>query len=106
MSIALKLVLSPVLVAQAVATRKRTPALPEAAGPREGRLGSGPHALRVLIAGDSSAAGVGVTHQRHAVAGHIARTLPISCGTIRLDANSGTRPRLTKGIARRASSLT
>ena len=31
---------------------------------------------------------------------------PISCGTIRLDANSGTRPRLTKGIARRASSDT
>ena len=75
MSIALKLVLSPVLVAQAVATRKRTPALPEAAGPREGRLGSGPHALRVLIAGDSSAAGVGVRSQDEAFAGHFTRAL-------------------------------
>jgi len=76
MSLALKLVLSPLLVAQAVATRRRALVLPEAEGPRSGRLGGadGP-ALRVLIAGDSSAAGVGVTHQRHAVAGHIARTL-------------------------------
>ena len=76
MSLALKLVLSPLLVAQAVATRRRALVLPEAEGQRRGRLGGadGP-ALRVLIAGDSSAAGVGVTHQRHAVAGHIARTL-------------------------------
>ena len=35
-----------------------------------------------------------------------ARALPISCGTIRLEANSGTSPRLTNGIASRASSLT
>jgi hypothetical protein len=35
-----------------------------------------------------------------------AAALPISCGTIRLEANSGTRPRLTNGIASRASSLT
>ena len=76
MSLALKLVLSPLLVAQAVATRRRALVLPEAEGPRSGRLGSGDgSALRVLIAGDSSAAGVGVTHQRHAVAGHIASTL-------------------------------
>ena len=76
MSLALKLVLSPLLVAQAVTTRRRALILPEAEGPREGRLGArvGP-ALRVLVAGDSSAAGVGVTHQRHAVAGHLAATL-------------------------------
>ena len=75
MSLALKLMLSPVLVAQAMSTRRRAPALPEAAGPREGQLGSGAGALRVLIAGDSSAAGVGVAHQDQAFAGHFTRTL-------------------------------
>ena len=75
MSIALKLMLSPLLVAQAVGTRRRAPILPEAAGPREGVVGEGPSALRVLIAGDSSAAGVGVAHQDQAFAGHFTRTL-------------------------------
>ena len=75
MSLALKLVLSPLLIAQAMATRRRAPVLPEAAGPREGRLGGRGSALRVLIAGDSSAAGVGVAHQDQSVAGHFTRTL-------------------------------
>lgn len=75
MSLALKLVLSPLLVAQALSTRKRAPILPEAGGPREGQLGAGGPALRVLIAGDSSAAGVGVGHQDQAFAGHFTRTL-------------------------------
>jgi len=68
--------LAPLLFAQAVRTRRRAMVLPEAAGPREGRCGApaGP-ALRVLIAGDSSAAGVGVAHQDQAVAGHLVRTL-------------------------------
>ena len=75
MSLALKLVLSPVLIVQAMATRRRAPALPEAAGPRAGRLGDGGHAVRVLIAGDSSAAGVGVAHQDQSVAGYLTRAL-------------------------------
>jgi lysophospholipase L1-like esterase len=75
MSIALKLVLAPVLVAQAVRTRQRAPLLPEPAGPRQGRVGQGEHALRLLIAGDSSAAGVGVAHQDQALAGHLSRAL-------------------------------
>ncbi len=75
MSLALKLVLSPLLVAQALATRRRAPALPEAAGPRQGRVGTGGDAIRVLIAGDSSAAGVGVAHQDQALAGHLSRAL-------------------------------
>ena len=75
MSLALKLVLSPLLVAQAVATRRRALVLPEADGPREGRLAGEGEAVRVLVAGDSSAAGVGVTHQRHAVAGYLTSTL-------------------------------
>lgn len=75
MSLALKLVLSPLLVAQALHTRRRAPVLPEAHGPREGQVGSGTGALRVLIVGDSSAAGVGVMRQDHAFAGHFTRTL-------------------------------
>ena len=75
MSLAHKLALWPLLMVQAAGTRKRAPALPEAQGPREGSIGHGPAALRVLIAGDSSAAGVGVAHQDHAFAGHFTRTL-------------------------------
>ena len=75
MSLALKLVLSPLLVAQALTTRRRALVLPEADGPREGRLAGEGQAVRVLVAGDSSAAGVGVTHQRHAVAGYLTATL-------------------------------
>lgn len=92
MSLALKLVLSPVLIAQALNTRKRTPALPEAAGPREGQLGGGARALRVLIAGDSSAAGVGVALQDQAFAGHFTRALHRRSGRAlrwRLRARSG-----------------
>lgn len=74
MSLALKLMLAPLLAAQAVATRRRAPELPEAAGPRAGSVGSGP-GLRLLIVGDSSAAGVGVRTQDDALAGHLTRTL-------------------------------
>ena len=74
MSLALKLALSPVLVAQGVYTRLRTPRLPEATGPRSGVVGSGPM-LRLLVLGDSSAAGVGVGLQRDALAGPLARAL-------------------------------
>jgi len=75
MSPALKLVLAPLLVAQAVATRRRAPVLPEAEGPREGRVGRGAAPLRLLIAGDSSAAGVGVAHQRDALSGQLSQAL-------------------------------
>jgi lysophospholipase L1-like esterase len=74
MPLALKLALSPLLVMQAVATRRRAPLLPEAAGARAGVVGDGP-ALRLLIVGDSSGAGVGVATQDLALAGHLTRTL-------------------------------
>jgi lysophospholipase L1-like esterase len=75
MSLALKLALAPLLLVQAVATRRRAPVLPEAAGPRQGELGNAGRVLRLLIAGDSSAAGVGVAAQDQALAGHLTRTL-------------------------------
>ncbi len=75
MSLTLKLALSPLLVAQALRTRARVPRLPEAAGPRRGTVGTGDACLRVLIVGDSSAAGVGVATQREALAGQLAGEL-------------------------------
>ncbi|HEX6704183.1 MAG TPA: SGNH/GDSL hydrolase family protein [Albitalea sp.] len=79
MSLALKLVLSPLLVAQAIGTRRRAPVLPEASGERHGVIGSG-EPLRVLIVGDSSGAGVGVPTQDLALAGHLSRTLAREAG--------------------------
>lgn len=91
MSLAVKLALSPLLVAQGLLTRARLPRLPEAAGPRAGRVGSGPR-LRLLVAGDSSAAGVGVAHQRDALAVPLAAQLAARAGVCvdwRLLARSG-----------------
>ncbi|MEO8836808.1 MAG: SGNH/GDSL hydrolase family protein, partial [Caldimonas sp.] len=66
--------LAPLLVAQAIATRRRALVLPEAAGPRDGVFGGdGTAPLRVLVAGDSSAAGVGVAEQAQSVIGHLVR---------------------------------
>ncbi len=76
LALAYKLALAPLLVVQAIRTRRRALVLPEAGGPRDGLLGAvAAPPLRVLIAGDSSAAGVGVAHQDAAVAGHLVRAL-------------------------------
>lgn len=79
MSLAAKLVLSPLLVLQAMLTRARLPRLAEADGERDGAVGSG-RRLRLLIAGDSSAAGVGVVTQREALAGQLTALLADACG--------------------------
>jgi lysophospholipase L1-like esterase len=82
MSRALKLTLAPLLLAQALHTRRKLPRLPEAEGPRQGveaPLASEAHAapapLRLLVLGDSSAAGVGVAFQHQALAQPLARLL-------------------------------
>jgi lysophospholipase L1-like esterase len=76
MSLPLKLALAPLLVVQALAVRKRALVLPEAEGPRHGIVGDGrKRVLRLLVAGDSSAAGVGVARQDQALAGNLARSL-------------------------------
>jgi len=76
LALAFKLALAPLLVAQALRTRRRAPVLPEAGGSREGRRGQGEGPpLRVLVAGDSSAAGVGVVDQDQAVVGYLLRSL-------------------------------
>ena len=68
------LILAPVLVTQAVIVMLRASRLPEAAGPRSGTTGQGPE-LRLLVLGDSSAAGVGVSHQDAALADRLCATL-------------------------------
>ncbi|WP_300058067.1 SGNH/GDSL hydrolase family protein [uncultured Roseobacter sp.] len=71
-----QLALAPVLGVQALQVVRRTPRLPEAAGPREGVAGQGPE-LRLLVLGDSSAAGVGVATQEAALSGHLVRTIAV-----------------------------
>lgn len=71
---AARLLLSPLLVAQALGVRRRAQSLPEARGPRNGRQGTGPR-LRLGIIGDSSAAGVGVASQDQALSGQLVELL-------------------------------
>ena len=61
-------VLLPILLAQAAYVRRNVIELPEPPGERSGVVGDGPP-LRLLIIGDSSAAGVGVATQAEALLG-------------------------------------
>ncbi len=70
----LRLPLLPILAAQGLSVRRNARLLPEPIGPREGRDGRGPR-LRLLIAGDSSAAGVGAGTQAQALSGYLVREL-------------------------------
>ncbi|HWI82088.1 SGNH/GDSL hydrolase family protein [Ramlibacter sp.] len=72
---AAKLALGPLLLKQAGALRRTALRLPEAGGAREGLVGEGEAGLRLLVVGDSSAAGVGVQHQSQALALPLARLM-------------------------------
>ncbi len=71
---ALTLSLAPLLLVQGRRVRRRTPVLPEPPGPRAGVIGQGP-VLRLLVVGDSSAAGVGAAHQDEALSGRLTQAL-------------------------------
>ena len=73
--LAAKLALGPVLLPQARWLRRTALRLPEAAGPREGVVGEGKVGLRLLVVGDSSAAGVGLAEQTQALALPMAQRL-------------------------------
>ena len=60
--------LAPIIVPQGIWTNLRVPSLPEPPGAREGTAGDGPP-LRLLVVGDSAAAGVGAAHQDEALLG-------------------------------------
>ncbi|MFL4470518.1 SGNH/GDSL hydrolase family protein [Tateyamaria armeniaca] len=64
----------PLIVSQGLWVAARATRLPEAAGPRQGQSGQGTP-LRLLILGDSSAAGVGVDHQDNALSGRLVARL-------------------------------
>ena len=66
--------LGPLLLAQGRQVRRTVPELPEPEGAREGEGGSGPR-LRLLIVGDSAAAGVGARTQDEALSGQLAVAL-------------------------------
>lgn len=66
--------LVPLLAAQGLGVRSRVNRLPEPPGARAGTEGDGPK-LRLLIIGDSSAAGVGATTQATALSGQLVAQL-------------------------------
>lgn len=71
------LLLSPLLLWQAKRTRATTPRLPEAQGDAFGEMGGDADAppLRLLVLGESTAAGVGVQYHHQGLAAHTARAL-------------------------------
>ncbi|HYD52978.1 MAG TPA: SGNH/GDSL hydrolase family protein [Gemmatimonadaceae bacterium] len=66
--------LAPVFILQGRRVRRTTPRLPEPTGAREGEAGEGT-ALRLLIVGDSAAAGVGADTQQEALSGRLVAAL-------------------------------
>jgi len=68
------LLLAPLFLLEGLYARTVTAKLPEAAGARSGLAGSGP-VLRMLVLGDSAAAGVGVDRQEDALGGQVLQQL-------------------------------
>ena len=94
--------LSPLFLLQGRRVRRVTPRLPEPPGVRQGRCGSGPP-LRLLILGDSSAAGVGASSQEEALSGQLVRALEADFDlSWRLEARTGAT---TAGTARHLERL-
>ena len=87
--------LSPILFCQGRYVRLVTPKLPEAAGKRSGEAGTGPP-LRLLVLGDSAAAGVGVSTQDAALIGQTVKRLQGKFRIIwKLEAQIGATTRST-----------
>lgn len=74
------LVLLPVLVWQGKQARRDTPRLPEASGADAGQWGKGPPAQQLLVVGESTAAGVGVTEHAEGLASQLAQSLHRASG--------------------------
>ena len=72
--------LAPVLLAQSRKLRRDTPRLPDAALPWHGTVAGTAPPLRLLVLGDSTAAGVGADTQDQALPGHLARELAARTG--------------------------
>lgn len=74
--VAARFLLMPLLLVQGAYLRRTVVTLPEPEGPRQGLIGDGPP-LRMLVIGDSSALGLGVTSQTDALLGQMARRLAL-----------------------------
>lgn len=72
--------LMPILWMQGRHVRKRTPRLPEAAGPTVGTIAGKGVPLRLLVVGESTVAGVGAPDHAHALTGQIAAALATRTG--------------------------
>jgi lysophospholipase L1-like esterase len=72
--------LAPVLVRQGRRVRRTTPRLPEAAGPRTGEIAGRGAPVRLLVLGESTAAGVGAADHREGLAGQAAGSLASAGG--------------------------
>lgn len=85
------LFLLPILLPQGIYVRLTTPRLPEASGERAGVIGEG-KLLKVLILGDSAAAGVGAECQSQALSGQLVDRLKESYTVDwRLEASTGDK---------------
>jgi lysophospholipase L1-like esterase len=67
--------LLPILLAQGYWVRKRTPRLPDAAGPLEGTVGDGDKPIRLIAVGESTVAGIGAATHETALTGQLAVAL-------------------------------
>jgi lysophospholipase L1-like esterase len=103
--LAAKFALGPVLLPQSRWLKRNALRLPEAAGPRKGRIGRGEPVLRLLVVGDSSAAGVGVADQAQALALPLARGLGGRLGAVswQLVAQSGIDTCAARALVRQAA---
>jgi len=89
---------APVWAAQGMWLALSATRLPEAPGPREGRVGAG--RFRLLILGDSSAAGVGADRQERALAGRLVAALADLEPDWRLVARTGATTGAALAMAR------
>lgn len=101
--LALPLLFVVLLIAQAAYVALSVEKLPEASGPRSGVSGTGPD-LRLLILGDSAAAGVGVDTQDQALAGQLVQRLAQSY-TVHWDLQA-TSGHATKHVLSRLEGIT
>lgn len=67
--------LAPLIVLQGRRVRRLTPRLPEAGGPRDGEIAGADPPIRLLLIGESTAAGVGVATHDEGLVGEVSRTL-------------------------------
>lgn len=74
------LALGPLLLAQGRLVRRRAPRLPGALGPAAGRVDGREPALRLLVLGESTVAGVGADSHEEALAGQLAHALAAHTG--------------------------